>query len=307
VAAPILGAIYQAAMEARDEARFPPPGRLVDVDGHRMHIFCEGSGTPTVIVEQGIGAQSLGWAPLNGRMSAITTVCAYDRAGMGYSDPLDHATPATEVARRLHALLGKIGIDDIVLVGWSAGGMYSREYFRQFPERVKGMVLVDSSHEQQLSRMGDPDVGYFNPLKVDRFLVPIGWIRLTGRVEQRFANSPLPAPVRDRLVALNLKSHQPRTMLAEGAGFRADLTANRTPPSLGSLPLIVLSEGRPNIPFMQERIQTWFQLQDELAHLSTRGRHIVATESAHAIHRTEPDLIFNAVREVVAAARVGNR
>jgi pimeloyl-ACP methyl ester carboxylesterase len=307
VAAPILGAIYQAAMEARDEARFPPPGRLVDVDGHRMHIFCEGSGTPTVIVEQGIGAQSLGWAPLNGRMSAITTVCAYDRAGMGYSDPLDHATPATEVARRLHALLGKIGIDDIVLVGWSAGGMYSREYFRQFPERVKGMVLVDSSHEQQLSRMGDPDVGYFNPLKVDRFLVPIGWIRLTGRVEQRFANSPLPAPVRDRLVALNLKSRLPRTMLAEGAGFRADLTANRTPPSLGSLPLIVLSEGRPNIPFMQERIQTWFQLQDELAHLSTRGRHIVATESAHAIHRTEPDLIFNAVREVVAAARVGNR
>jgi hypothetical protein len=95
-------------------------------------------------------------------------------------------------------------------------------------------------------------------------------------------------------------------MLAEGEGFRADLTANRTPPSLGSLPLVVLSEGRPNIPFMQERIQTWFELQEDLAHLSTHGRHVVATESAHAIHRTEPDLIFNAVREVVAAVRGGN-
>jgi hypothetical protein len=92
-------------------------------------------------------------------------------------------------------------------------------------------------------------------------------------------------------------------MLAEGDGFRADLLANRAPPSLGNIPLIVLSEGKPNIPFMQERLQTWFELQEELAHLSTKGRHIVATESAHAIHRTEPDLIFNAVRDVVGAAR----
>jgi pimeloyl-ACP methyl ester carboxylesterase len=305
VVVPLAGWTCQQVMEARDDRRFPPPGKLVAVDGHRMHIHCQGHGAPAVIVEQGVGAQSLGWAPVNERLSTITTVCAYDRAGMGYSEPLDHPTPATEVARRLHALLEQTGLsDDIVLVGWSAGGMYSREYYRQFPAGVKGMVLVDSSHEQQLTRMGDPDVGYVNPLKMDRYLAPIGWIRLSGEIEERFAQSPLPLPIRERLIALNLKSRMPRTMLAEGDGFRADLTANRTPPSLGDLPLIVLSEGKPNIPFMQERIQTWFQLQEELAHLSTKGRHIVATQSAHAIHRTEPDLIFNAVQEVVMAARV---
>jgi pimeloyl-ACP methyl ester carboxylesterase len=304
VAVPLLGSIYQVAMEIRDDRRFPPTGKLIDVDGRRMHIFCQGRGSPTVIVEQGVGAQSLAWAPLNEHLSTITTVCAYDRAGMGYSDPIGHPTPATEVARRLHALLGKAGVGDIVLVGWSAGGMYSREYYRQFPERVKGMVLVDSSHEQQLSRMGDPDVGYVNPLRMDRYLAPIGWLRVSGEVEERFARSPLPPPIRERLVALNLKSRMPRTMLAEGDGFRADLAANRAPPNLGDLPLIVLSEGKPNIPFMQERIQTWFQLQDELSHLSTRGRHVVAAQSAHAIHRTEPELIFNAVQEVVASARM---
>jgi pimeloyl-ACP methyl ester carboxylesterase len=291
-------------MEFRDDRRFPPPGSLVEVEGRRMHIHCQGHGSPTVIVEQGIGAQSLGWAPLNEHMSTITTVCAYDRAGMGYSEPLGHSTPATEVAHRLHALLENAAIDDdIVLVAWSAGGMYSREYYRQFPERVKGMVLVDSSHEQQLSRMGDPDVGYVNPLKMDRYLAPLGWTRLSGVVEKRFAQSPLPPPIRERLIGLNLKSHLPRTLLAEGEGFRADLTANRAPPDLGNLPLIVLSEGKPNVPYMQERIQTWFRLQDELAHLSTRGRHIVARQSAHAIHRTEPDLIFSAVQEVVKTAR----
>ena len=86
LAAPLLGWTYQTAMEARDDRRYPAPGRFVDVDGHRMHIFCQGRGSPTVIVEQGIGAQSLSWAPINERMSEITTVCAYDRVGMGYSD-----------------------------------------------------------------------------------------------------------------------------------------------------------------------------------------------------------------------------
>lgn len=308
IAIPILGAIYQVAMEARDDRRFPPPGKLVEVDGHRMHIFCQGAGSPTVIVEQGVGVQPLAWAPLNERMSAITTVCAYDRAGMGYSDPLDVPTTAAEAVRRLHALLERTGVtDDIVLVGWSMGGMYSREYYRQFPDKVKGMVLVDSSHEQQLFRLGDPDVGYVNPLRTDRYLAPFGWIRLSGAVERRFANSPLPAPIRDRLIALNLRSSTPRTMVFEGDSFRADLAANRTPPSLGNIPLIVLSEGKPNIPFMQERLETWFELQDELAHLSTNGRHVVATQSAHAIHRTEPDLILNAVRHVVAVVRGGSR
>lgn len=308
LAIPLLGWAYQTAMEARDDRQYPPPGKLLDVDGHRMHIFCQGRGTPIVIVEQGLGAQSLGWAPLNEQMSEITTVCAYDRAGMGYSDPIGHATPAEEVARRLHSLLQQAGIaDDLVLVGWSAGGMYAREYYRQFPERVKGMVLVDSSHEQQLHRLPDPDDGSFNPLKLDQFLAPLGWIRLTGAVEERFANSPLPAPIRDRLIVLNLKSTLPRTLLAEGDGFHGDLVANRAPPNLGSLPLIVLSEGKPDIPFMQRNLPAWVELQEELARLSTNGRHVVATQSAHFIHRTEPELILGSVREVVSVARSAPR
>ena len=92
-------------------------------------------------------------------------------------------------------------------------------------------------------------------------------------------------------------------MVAEGDAMPADLMQGKPPPGLGHLPLIVLSEGKPNIPFMQERLQTWFELQDELAHLSTQGRHVVATQSAHAIHRTEPDLIVEFVEQVVRAVR----
>lgn len=304
IVAPLAGWAYQRICEARDDRRFPPPGRLVDVDGHRMHIFCQGQGSPTVLVEQGIGAQPLSWALLNQRLAEITTVCAYDRAGMGYSEPLDHPTPASQVASRLHELISRAGIDDdIVLVGWSAGGMYAREFYRQFPARVRGMVLVDSSHEQQWQRMPSPDEGWDNSLRMDQYLAPIGWIRLSGRVPRQLAKSPLPPEIRDRLIALRLKSALPGTLIAEGIGFRADLTANRNPPSLGSLPLIVLSEGKPDDDFMKANLRTWFKLQDELARLSTRGRHVVAEQSAHNIHRTEPELIVSAVREVVQAVR----
>jgi pimeloyl-ACP methyl ester carboxylesterase len=304
VVAAACGWAYQAAMEARDDRRFPAPGKLVDVDGHRMHIFCQGQGSPTIIVEQGLGAQSLAWAPINERMSGITTVCAYDRAGMGYSDPVDHATPAAEVARNLRKLLQNAEInDDLVLIGWSAGGMYVREYYRQFPERVKAMVLVDSTHEQQIQRMGEPANAGSNPLRFDPYLARVGWFRITGQMQERFADSPLPAPIRDRLIAINLKSHMPRTWIAEGEGLRADLLAGTSPPNLGSLPLIVLSEGKPDVPFMQEHLQAWLELHEELARLSTNGRRIVATQSAHFIHQTEPDLIVDSVAQVVSAAR----
>jgi pimeloyl-ACP methyl ester carboxylesterase len=298
------GSAYQAAMEARDDRKYPAPGKLVDVDGHRMHIFCQGQGSPTIIVEQGLGAQSLAWAPINERMSGISTVCAYDRVGMGYSDPVGHVTPAEEVARNLNGLLQNAGIaDDLVLVGWSAGGMYVREYYRQFPVRVKAMVLVDSTHEHQIQRMGEPANAGSNPLRFDPYLARVGWFRITGQMQERFADSALPAPIRDRLIAINLKSHMPRTWIAEGDGLRADLLAGRSPPNLGSLPLIVLSEGRPDVPFMQERLQTWLELHEELARLSTNGRRIVATQSAHFIHLTEPDLIVDLVAQVVSAVR----
>ena len=110
-------------MEARDDRRYPAPGQSRRRRRHRMHIFCQGQGSPTVVVEQGIGAQSTAWAQLNERISDITTVCAYDRAGMGYSEP---ARPCDAMRKKWPATstscCSKRGItDDIVLVGWSAG------------------------------------------------------------------------------------------------------------------------------------------------------------------------------------------
>jgi hypothetical protein len=107
-------------------------------------------------------------------------------------------------------------------------------------------VLIAASHANDLISDCNP-----TSTKIDRYLAPIGWLRLTGEVERQYADAPLPPDIRDRIVTIKLRSRLPRTMLAEGDGFRADLSANRSPPTLGALPLVVISEGKPDDPFMQ--------------------------------------------------------
>lgn len=302
------GWTYQRIAERRDDQRYPPPGELHSVHGRLMHVHCRGSGSPTIIVEQGIGGPSIDWNEINDQMAQITRVCDYDRAGMGYSEPAYKPTLAVDVVRNLHALLGeaKVG-DDLIFVGWSAGGMYAREYYRQFPDRVKGMVLVDSPHEQSIQRMPPQPSNQENLDRLMRkyYLAQFGWLRLNGETEDQYANSPLPEQDRKRLVAILQKSHTYRTLVDEGVGLEQDFAKGVTPPNLGDLPVVVIAEGKPRHPYMQANLELWHQLQQEIASLSSDGQLVIAENSAHFIHRTEPELILRAVSDVVEAARSG--
>ncbi len=132
------GRIYQVISESQDLARFPAPGKLVNVGGHLMHIHCQGQGSPTVVVEQGLQGVSSAWEEIHQQIALVTKVCAYDRVGLGYSEPIDHPTRATEVAELLHKLLLGAEIeDDLVVVGWSAGGVYIREFHRLYPKKLR--------------------------------------------------------------------------------------------------------------------------------------------------------------------------
>jgi pimeloyl-ACP methyl ester carboxylesterase len=301
-----VGWTYQRIAEHRDTRRYPPPGELHSVNGRLMHIHCRGSGSPTVIVEQGLGGPSIDWNEINGRMSKITRVCDYDRAGMGHSEPAYRPTIAADVAKNLNSLLRSANIDDdLILVGWSAGGMYAREYYRQFPARVKGLVLVDTPHELTLSRMPPQPSNQENldGLMRKYYLAQFGWLRLSGEIEGQYADAPLSGPDKRRLIAIFQKAHTYRTLADEGIGFELDLARGVAPPSLGDLPVVVIAEGKPRHPYMQENLARWHELQQELANLSSTGRLVIATNSAHFIHRTEPELILKAVSDVVDSVR----
>ena len=286
----------------------------MDVDGARMHIHCLGTGSPTVVVELGLSTVASSWSEIHGEMARVTRVCMYDRAGLGYSEPVDRLPVAAEVADRLHGLLAGAGIDDdLVLVGWSAGGLYVREFAHRHPDRVAGMLLIDSSHEQQGDRYPEPlEPNSRTPLQIAKYLAPVGVVRASGMVRARFESFRGSEELKARLVALYEQSHLGATMLREWDAFELDTRA-QPPEPLDDLPLIVLSAGKAfeapaatseELREHEERVQAIDrELQRELAALSTRGRQIVATGSGHAIHAERPELVVESVRELVELAR----
>lgn len=314
------GLVYQEISESRDLARFPAPGELVDVDDHLMHIHCRGQGSPTVVLEQGLTGVSSAWDEIQRQIAVLTRVCAYDRAGLGYSEPIDHPTRAPEVAELLSKLLQNAGIDDdLVLVGWSAGGIYIREFYRQQPEKVRAMLFVESSHEQQARRYPDPpdgDGGGDSVLKIARYLAPFGVVRLSGMVKSRFESFGGSDDLKARLIAIYEQSHIVGTMLKESEAFNFDLDAE-PPTSLGDLPLIVLSQGRPTEvsttmsaeeqEYGRRKREVERELQRELTSLSTRGRQVIATESGHAIPSEQPELVIESTKELVQLVREGQQ
>src|ERR671915_199924 len=140
------------------ESNAPRDGEytLEDVGGYRLAFHCIGEGSPTVVLETGLGAPSEYWAPVQQEIARLTRVCRYDRAGRGKSDPAPTPRTCADMVADLHALLHNVSIrPPYVLVGNSLGGMNARLYAYQYPEEVAGLVLVDGSHQDQFARIGE--------------------------------------------------------------------------------------------------------------------------------------------------------
>ena len=306
----LTGCVFQNIAESRDMKEFPPPGKLVVVNDHLIHINCQGKGSPVVIIEQGLYGTSWHWENVQRQMAKKTKVCGYDRPGLGYSEPVDKLIPAREVAKNLNQLLkvGHLVNENILLVGWSAGGLYAREYYNHYPQRVVGMVLVDSSHDQQ----GPSEISF--RMVLHKYLSPLGIARVSGLVKKEIVSSGLPEELIPRQVALYSRSHVAAAMLNESKAFNADLSRHQAPRNLGDLPLLVISRGKPveeylgvspeNIEEARASRAKWMKLQNELAALSTNSKHIIATKSGHNIHVDQPDLLVSEINGFIEALRL---
>lgn len=308
------GAVYQAVMESRDLEAWPPPGNLHSVDGADMHIHCIGEGTPTVLLEQGLAVPSAFWSELQTELAKSTRVCRYDRVGLGYSAPLDRPISTTEITSRLHALLQAEKIEDeLLMVGFSAGGVHIREYYRQHPEHVAGMVFVDSTHEQQGTRL-PPWPEYPWTYRNARYLAPFGYFRLTTDSLANLSWFKGSDVLKQRISAFSNFSHVIPAELFETQAFLADVSKNAPLVQLGDLPITFISRGKPpwrpdflppeiTLESIKKERRIWDELQAELVTLSTRSRHVIAKKSDHAIHFDEPELFLNEVRKMVDLLR----
>ncbi len=295
----LAGATYEVIAARGDAERYPPPGRLVDVGGHRLHIHCLGRGSPAVIFESGLGGTSLDWTLVQPQIAGTTRACAYDRAGFGWSEPGPKPRSAARIAQELHALLHNAGIaGPYVLAGHSLGGKNARMFAALYPGEVAGLVLVDARSEYTDLHASAADAAALTDsiraqARLYRLARMTGVTRLFGA--ELSGLSALPHATAG-LIALfaTRESTIAATMDEEVARSDNDRTLRDAAP-LGDRPLIVLASGQ-NMAASAD----WRTAQHQQARLSTGGRLIVAEGSGHFIQVDRPALVIAAIREVVA-------
>lgn len=271
---------------------------MVDVKGRKAHINCTGEGSPTVILESGLGGGSLDWSLVQPEAAKFARVCSYDRAGIVWSSASDRRRDAAEITGELHDLLTAANISPpYILVGHSIGGVYVQVFAARYPDEVIGVVLVDSSHQDQLASV--PGIPAIVPF-LYKAAAPMGLARIVSQVLNGQPNlSPEASAER-----IGLYSHTPTVFAIadEMAGIPASLNELRVSPmKLGGKPLIVLSRGISD-GASAETEAAWRELQAELVNCSTRGKHVIAQKSGHYIQFFEPELVTDAIHSVMAEA-----
>jgi pimeloyl-ACP methyl ester carboxylesterase len=309
------GLLYQWRGKRRDARLYPPPGRMVGVGrGRRLHLYEMGSGGPAVILEAGLAATSLNWTGLQKELAGFTRAVAYDRGGLGWSDPCGTPRTPSYIAAELHDLLQAARVEPpYVLVGHSFGGLVVRRYALLYREEVAGLVLVDPLWPEEadrqrcllalgirlsrragwMARFGLVRLGAASLMAGSRCLPRVIARAASGQgcgVVNRIAAEAGKLP---REVWPIIAAHwsNPRSY----AGIAAHLEAlpggveeMRDAPVAG-VPVTVLTAGR-NPPVSDESIRT----------LGPDVRHVVAEESGHWIHLDQPELVVEAVQELAA-------
>jgi pimeloyl-ACP methyl ester carboxylesterase len=279
-----------------------PPGRLVDVGGIRMHIYCTGEGSPTIILDAGLNGGTMSWAQVQEQVSNHTRVCSYDRAGMSWSEPGTKPRTYMKIADELHALLAASGEEGpYVLVGHSVGAHTVRFFVQKYPTDVAGIVLVDPAHEKILSTELIPTIqqiqrGYtfYAQLGFWRYILNPGFI-----IGVEGPN--VPAEIINNLeVVYSPKSlHTAADELAAMYETVRALNTTNIMGAWGDKPTIVLSADN-------EIAQLTGALEHhkELASLSTRGEQVLVP-GGHNIHYEHPKVVAEAIVNIVNTARQG--
>ncbi|MEA5568503.1 alpha/beta hydrolase [Anabaena sp. UHCC 0399] len=309
----LAGAVYQAIATRADIDKYPPPGKLVDVGGYKLHINCVGEGSPTVVMEYGLGGLSLVWSLVESEVAKFARVCTYDRAGYGWSESSSKPRTSQEMVEELHTLLTNAGIKSpYILVGHSLGGLNVRLFASQYPDEVVGIVLVDAVPANVYARLAPV---FQNNMAATRrmfrslsLITRLGLLRLLVQLLGKQATPEfvrkLPSKIQPMIVAKFLpKTFE--TAIAESLLMEISTQQVSQSKLSDDLPLIVLSHGInmfSNIPDQQAKKAglTWEKLQAEIAQLSSQGSLQIAQTSGHNIHIDQPKLVVDAIRQVAS-------
>jgi pimeloyl-ACP methyl ester carboxylesterase len=295
-AAVVIGASSAFNAAAFYRFRHSPPGQIFLVGGHAMRIDCTGNGSPTIILDAGLGNDGLIWSGVQPALAKTTRVCSYDRAGFGWSDTLPPPRDADHIAAALHGLLAAAHITGpLVLMGHSISGIYIRDYATRYPENVAGLIFVDASTPLQNRNAAfkahpDPGPSRFGAL-LRKAASAAGIPRLLGECSNTFPGFDAQAA---RLQAEDQCHDRSAAVAGERENFdRSGEETVHTGP-YGTLPILIFSQDPAHTAAQGqplEVVKEWNQMQENLKLLSTRSRRIIAKGSSHYVQGDRPDLI----------------
>lgn len=292
-----VGCLYQNVATARDMRNYPPPGSIHKIDGCGMHVLTAGSGSPTVVLEAGLGGMSSAWAWIQPEIAKFSRVVSYDRAGLGWSESDVAPKTARLAACRLRVILRHAeALPPYILVGHSMGGLLVRVFADLFPDEVAGMVQVDAAHPDQHVRSAAIDMHMrtgFRILRAVPLLAQLGYVRLTG-LFNAWAEGLPPRQAAEALSFLSSFRHL-RTTREESLAWETVCTEVRDTGDFGDIPLAVVTACRAVLPGHPE-------LQEELVALSRDSFHMTVKGANHVTLITRQEhaqSVVEAIRIVV--------
>ncbi len=292
-----IGGAYETVAEATS-SNSVPAGRTHLVNGHRLYLNCVGSGAPTVVLFNGLGERTPSWAWVQRALSSKTRVCAFDRAGQGWSGAASGRQDGHELASDLHGLLKAADISGpYVLAGHSTGGTYALVYAAQYPQQVAGVALVDSATPYQFDLPDYPT--FYSVWRRASALLPSLARAGFGRLVLDTGYATLPPDARDQLRAFASEPRELRANNAEFAELRTVFDQAKALTSLGGKPLGVVSAD-------VGQQAGWAAAQAKLAQLSSNSFHRTARGATHEALLEEQRfaaITSRAIADVVDAAR----
>jgi pimeloyl-ACP methyl ester carboxylesterase len=294
LAAASVGAGLRGITTDSFASTYPAPGAVHSVGDHDLHIDCRGDGRPTVVLISGLGEFSASWARIRDAVVPTTRVCAYDRAGQGWSDDVAHPQDGIAAARDLHTLLVEAGeTGPFVLVGHSIGGPYAMAYADQYPDEVAGMVLLDSTSPHQFDVIPSYSVQY--PLMRRAYGVMPTLARLGLGVV--LAGSHLPAGDAEPVDAMAATPRAGRNARDDLSMLPVVFRQAQALTSLGDRPLVVLTSAE-----NARDTDGWTEAQEQMAALSTNAvRRDAATSHAGIVE--DPDGAVASVQAITTVIR----
>jgi pimeloyl-ACP methyl ester carboxylesterase len=244
----LIGATYQGVTTAVERRRHPFPGRLVDVGGYQLHLYCTGSGAPTVVLEAPAVGMSAAWGWVQPAVAEVTRTCVYDRAGLGWSEAGGTQFEPEAVPRALHALLGGAGErGPYILAGQGLGAQYAQVFAARYPSDAAALVLVDAPRET-----APGDASTLRLLEASPWLARVGLLRAT-RVLSVAADGLPDGPGGALRAFLNRPDHLTRAARELAQSDTVAALAADAPPRTGLPVTHVETSARGGIAFLTSR------------------------------------------------------